>query len=172
MASHMKKLGECSHTGSDELHFYDIGAESGGEPLSHVRIVHLQEWADLVGEIEAEDMEKYNVVCHDVCVYGYDNFVHGADSYEAKHDMQPKNGVGHSVHASLSSFGYELKPVGLDVFRIEQTYDGTIIAQGALTDPQMALVIAECMYGCGAGDRVLDESGNNRRALLRDARRA
>jgi hypothetical protein len=163
MAQHMKKLAKSSHTGSDELHFYDIGSESGGEPLSHIRVVHLQEWSDLVGEIEAEDMEKYNVVAHDVCVYGYDG------------QRDPETGVvgiGESVYSSLRSCGYKLISVGLDVHQIVQEYDGEVIAQGALTDPQVALCITEAMYGYGAGDRAYDESGNNARHLLQHARRA
>lgn len=173
MAQHMKKLALISHNGNDSLHFYDIGAESGDEPLSHIRIVHLQEWSDLVGEDEAEDMAKYNVVTHDVCVYGYDGqSPKYAEDIRTAYGTDTEATVGQSVHDALKSCGYRLDQLSLGVVQIIGNQNGEIIAQGLPTDPQVALVVAEAMYVCGTGERLLDESGNNARHLLRDARRA
>ncbi len=155
----MKKLSTSSHTGSDTLTFYDIGDDT-------VRIVHLQEWSELVGEIEAEEMEKYNVVVHDCPSYGYDGQLH-ATSYSVG------VGIGESVHDSLRSCGYHIKQTRGVLVTIIETHSGDVIAHGSIvSDTHVRLVIAECMYGYGAGERVLDESGNNKRDLLRSARNA
>ncbi len=173
----MRKIAESSHTGSDRVIFYDIGADSGDARYSHIRIVHLQEWSDLVGEIEAEDMEKYNVVAHDVCVWGYD----GASPTYAENCRDVYNDgtmplVGKSVTDSLSSCGFLLTVVlhtdGAYHVRIVNEYDNHTVCEGRMTDKSVALVIAEAMYGHGTGDRAHDASGNNARELLRAARNA
>ncbi len=166
----MRKISESSYTGNDRVLFYDMGDDV-------IRVVHLQEWDDIDSSYRREGGEKYNVVAHDVCVYGYD----GQRGYlsDEPNDFRKSSvcGWGQSVHDSLRSCGFKLlvNPEGVagcGNVRIESEHDGAVIAHGTINDRTVRLVIAEAMYGFGAGDRVHDESGSNARELLKSARSA
>lgn len=149
----MKLIGKSSYTGSDTLKFYDLGDNEVG-------IVHVQEWEDFDSSA-VETHGKYNAIAHHVCVSGFDAY------------GQPEGHIGQSVHDSLRSCGFELsKSVISGELIISNSYDGAVLAHGTLADVRVKLVIAEAMYGYGAGDRVSDESGNNARKLEKEARRA
>ncbi len=98
---HMRKVSESSYTGNDRVLFYDMGDDV-------IRVVHLQEWDDIDSSYRREGGEKYNVVAHDVCVYGYD----GQRGYlsDEPNDFRKSSvcGWGQSVHDSLRSCGFKL----------------------------------------------------------------
>jgi hypothetical protein len=160
-------LATSTYTGSDTIKFYDAGG-------TDVYVIHVQEREELYGYADAE-YGKYNAVVHHVDVLGFDNFEPYAGSYEHTHGLFPSMGVGRSVHESLKSSdfvmtGHEPGCFDLGLRAIEAPYLGDVVAEFGDRNA-VRLVIAEAMYGCGAGDRVSDTSGNNRRVLERDARR-
>jgi hypothetical protein len=147
----MRKVSTFSHTGSDVGIVYKTGEHE-------YSVVHLQEWDDLDSSA-VELYGKYNVIVHNVDVRGYGNG---------------------EVERSLNSCGLEIltqeainaKPEAFSDNKagdIWCPYSGNTIAHYA--DKHYPLVIVEAMYGYGAGDRAYDDSGNNKRTLLTDARR-
>lgn len=156
MSYRHRLFGKSTYTGSDTLKFYDTGDQ-------HIAIVHVQEWDDLIGERErkSDGLPKYNAVAHLVCARGFESYGREPSYY------------GDSVVQALRSCGYVLTPDSLsDTITISSTYDGSVVARGTFDDIAVKLVIAECMYSSGTGDRVSEESGNNARELERNARRS
>lgn len=178
----MRKIYTTTQSGSDTLSFYDISSDCGEAKHTNFRIVHLQEWSDLVGDCGAEDMEKYNVVAHDVRITGFDDYK-AASAAGKPFEGLTVGGVtyGASVVSSLRSCGFEFltqdtidaKPEAFSdmvVGEIWVPHSGFSVAKpGTLSH---SLCIAECMYVFGAGDVAHDQSGNNARELLKSARNA
>lgn len=75
--------------------------------------------------------------------------------------------TGDDMPAALRSWGWEIDARTGDIVN---THDGAVVA--AFESKHYALVIVEAMWGYGAKDVACDASGNNLRALVREAKGA
>jgi hypothetical protein len=133
-----------------------------------VYVIELSYWEDLDSSAIATH-GKYNVQAGSVEVPVFEApFARSDSDTEAVCDM----------HSALACHGYQLDPLTGDVVN---EYDGAIVCErgeartsskGRKARRRWLLCIAECMWRYGAKDVAFDESGNNRRALFREAHSA
>jgi hypothetical protein len=74
--------------------------------------------------------------------------------------------TSHHLYSALRSSGWELDTAG----NLVCDYDGSIVSH--VTDPTHTYCLAECLWRHGAHEVHTDVSGNNRRAVIRQAKRA
>ena len=114
-------------------------------------VVSVDLWEDIDS---TADMGRYNVRSGIVDIAGFD-----------AHHALPGYGAP-SVRDALRSCGWELDSSGA----VWEPSTGLIVA--APDTKAWRLCVLECMWGYGAFDRAFDESGNNLRALMREAKDA
>jgi hypothetical protein len=146
---HMKKLCEQTRSGSDCLTFY------GMDDADTIGVVHFDLWEDMDSSA-VETHGKYNVQSGTVALYGFDG----------RADL---GHIGQSVHDALRSCGYVLEVRVGGGWSVKNEHDGEMVA---LDHATARLVVADALWFYGAKDVACDVSGNNKRALIREAKQA
>jgi hypothetical protein len=141
-----KLISKSSMSGDDTVKLYRI------DPATYA-VVHVIRWDEYDSNA---DMGTYNATATVFALHGFD--AHAST-----------DGIGESVRGALQCCGMTLVSLGAGLYRID-TESGDVVGVGTLE--KLAPIIIEAMFHYGAGDRMLDASGNNRAKLERAARGA